>query len=164
MGTELLHPEGTLSGLWFIKQWKFQKGGKSEANVERGICWKSAHSVFEPIRAPLPSCASMQPPFLCFRAESWRLSSEDLDLASKPWEMQRWSKSKMKVYVSHCRCPNPLSPPGLQNSFYACRHAHTHTHTHTHWQEIQVTSKGPMNDDIWEHSSEPAIHVLLTLW
>ena len=43
-------------------------------------------------------------------------------------------------------------------------HTHTHTHTHTHWQEIQVTSKGPMDDDIWELSSEPAIHVLLTLW
>ena len=55
--------------------------------------------------------------------------------------MQRWSKSKIKVYVSYCRCPSPLSPPSFQNSFHPCRHTHTHTHTHT-GRRSRLPSKG----------------------
>lgn len=72
VGTELLHPEETLSGSVFISSENSKRKARVKPNVEKGICWTSAHSVVEPIRSPLPSCASMQLCFLCFGAESWR--------------------------------------------------------------------------------------------
>ena len=63
------------------------------------------------------------------------------------------------------RPPFPTWLPELLSSVQA--YAHTHTHTHTPAGDpgypIKGPEKRPMDDDIWERFSEPAIHPMVEL-
>lgn len=64
VGTELLHPEETLRCSVFISNENSKRKSRVKPLVEKGICWKFAHCMVEPIKCPLLCVVSDNNPSL----------------------------------------------------------------------------------------------------
>lgn len=157
VGTKLLHPEETWSCSVFISNENSKRKVRAKPLVGKGVCWKSAHGVVEPIKSPLPCVHAGNSPSL----PSWKKAGG--------WFFRATGLGKRVKKNLHAilRIPHSSSPmlfPELLLPIHACEHLHSHIPWCMLGSPLNRSEKRPSNGNTLEFSSESVIPSLSTLW